>query len=197
MGLFRRSPFVRRWRHRDEGAVMKTEIDAYTGAGLLHGRVSGPDRLADLLETLDALAFERPTLDPIDGGPRESQSRAVVETDDLMLVVCPPETPTPVHASWHPLSLAIGPFQVAGELPTLPGYDPGRSLTRPGGPFVMLGKVTIALRQAPDAGQAEHPFAWINRYAVEAYEADIELGAFFPGATPIKPHATAPIAAPV
>ena len=77
---------------------MLTEIEAYTGAGVLHGRLSGPDRLADLLETLDALALDRPTLEPIDGGPRETQTRAVVETDDLLLVVCPPGTSAPVHA---------------------------------------------------------------------------------------------------
>ena len=74
---------------------------------------------------------------------------------------------------------SIGPFKIAGELPTLPGYDPGRSLTRPGGPFVMLGHVTVGLRDAPDAGQAEHAFAWVNRYAVEAYQADLDLGAWF------------------
>ena len=171
---------------------MITEIEAYTGAGLLHGRLSGKDRLADLLETLDALAFERPSLEPIDGGPRETQSRAVVETDDLLLVVCPPDTPAPIHASWHALGLTIGPFRVAGELPTLPGYDPGRSLTRPGGPFVLLGRVTVGLRGAPEAGEVEHPFAWVNRYAVEAYEADIDLGAFFPGARPISTPSAAP-----
>ena len=164
---------------------MLTEIEAYTGAGLLHGRFTAADRLADLLETLDSFALERPTLDPIDGGPRESQTRAVVETDDLLLVVCPEGTSAPVHASWHPLSLSIGPFHVQGELPTLPGYDPGRSLTRPGGPFVMVGRVTIELRSEPDIGRAEHPFAWVNRYAVETYEADIDLGAFFPGARPV------------
>jgi len=191
MGLFQRGPRVPRWRSRDEDAAMTTEIEAYTGAGLLRGRLAGPDRLADLLETLDSLAFERPSLDPIDGGPRETQSRAVVETDDLLLVVCPAETLTPVHASWHALTLSIGPFSVACELPTLPGYDPGRSLTRPGGPFVMLGRVMVGLRAAPDAGQAEHAFAWVNRYAVEAYEADIDLGAYFPGA-----RSTAPAPAP-
>lgn len=171
---------------------MQTEIEAYTGAGLLHGRLSASDRLADLLETLDALALERPSLDPIDGGPPETQMRAVVETDDLLLVVCPAETPAPIHASWHALSVSIGPYHVAGELPTLPGYDPGRSLTRPGGPFVMLGRVTIELRTAPEFGQAEHAFVWVNRYAVEAYEADIDLGAFFPGARPTTTPSVAP-----
>jgi hypothetical protein len=162
---------------------MTTEIEAYTGAGLLRGRLAGRDRLADVIETLDALAIERPSLLPIDGGPREQQSRAVVETDDLLLIVCPPDTSTPVHATWHVLRLTAGPYQVEAEMPTLPGYDPGRSLARPGGPFVMLGRVSLALRGQPEAGRAEHEFAWVNRYAVEAYEADIDLGAWFPGAS--------------
>ena len=46
----------------------------------------------------------------------------------------------------------------------------------------MLGRVTLVLRGQPEAGQAEHEFAWVNRYAVDAYEADIDLGAWFPGA---------------
>ena len=170
---------------------MTTEIEAYTGAGLLRGRFGGGDRLADVLETLDALALERPTLEPIDGGPRETQNRAVVETDDLLVVVCPPDTPTPVHATWHALRLVVGPFHLSAELPTLPGYDPGRSLTRPGGPFVMLGHVTLSLHGVPNAGQAEHDFAWVNRYAVESYEGDIDLGAWFPGAVLLTPRPSA------
>ena len=43
--------------------------------------------------------------------------------------------PTPVHATWHALRLVVGPFHLTAELPTLPGYDPGRSLTRPGFAF--------------------------------------------------------------
>ena len=161
---------------------MNEPFEAYTGAGVLRGHLPGRDRLADLLETLDALTLERPVLDPIDGGPRETQSRATVETDDLLLVVAPPGTPTPIHATWHRIGVDAGPFRISGELPTLPGYDPGRSLTRPGGPFVLLGRVAIQLRDTPEAGHAEHAVAWINRYAVEAYQADIELGAYFPGA---------------
>ena len=34
------------------------------------------------------------------------------------------------------ISLVVGPYIVAGELPTLPGFDPGRALTRPSGEFV-------------------------------------------------------------
>ena len=159
------------------------------GGGTSAWAPGGLRRVGDLLETLDALSLERPVLDPIDGGPRESQTRAVIETDDLLMVVCPVETATPVHASWHALNLSIGPVQDRGGLPTLPGYDPGRSLTRPGGPFVMLGHVTVGLRDAPDAGQSEHDFAWINRYAVEAYQAELDLDVSFPGADPIAGHA--------
>lgn len=163
---------------------MTIEIEAYTGAGLLRGQLAGRDPLADVLEALDALALESVALDPIDGGLPETQTRAVIETDDLLVVVCPPDIAAPIHAAWHPLAVTCGPYRVTGELPTLPGYDPGRSLARPGGPFVMLGRVQVRLHAAPGAGQAEHAFAWINRYGVEAYEADLDLGAFFPGAIP-------------
>ena len=161
---------------------MASEFEAYTPAGVLRARLPTDERLADLLETMDSLALERAVLQPLDADPAESQARAVIEVDDLLIVVAPPDTSTPIHAAWHELILDAGPYHLVAELPTLPGFDPGRSLTRPGGPFVLLGRVAISLVGSPASGEVEHPFAWINRYAVEAYEADIELGAFFPGA---------------
>ncbi len=161
---------------------MATDFEAYTAAGVLQARLVARDRLGDLLETMDSLAVERAALQPLDGSASESQARAVVEIDDLLLVVAPPDTSTPVHAAWHELVLEVGPYHVVAEMPTLPGFDPGRSLTRPGGPFVLLGRVAVSLVGAPALGEVEHDFAWVNRYAIETYEADIELGAYFPGA---------------
>jgi hypothetical protein len=76
----------------------------------------------------------------------------------------------------------VGPYAVEAELPTLPGFDPGRSLIRPSGEFTLLGRVRVMLSGAEDGPADEHDFAWVNRYAVEEVRADIELGQYFPGA---------------
>ena len=98
-------------------------------------------------------------------------------------------SPAPVHASWHELALAIGPYLVEGLLPTLRGLDPGRALARPGGTFVLLGSARVSLAVDPAAGGVEHPFAWVNRDTVESVEADLDLGVFFPGARSVAGRA--------
>ncbi len=102
--------------------------------------------------------------------------------DDLCVAVAAPDTNIPGHMAWHSLILHTGPWRVLGDMPTMPGFDPGRALARPTGTFVLLRDVRIGL---PDRADAEdgHPFAWINRYVVERVEADLELTLFFPGAT--------------
>ena len=125
------------------------------------------------------------------GGPAEPRARMRLEQDDL-LVICDDTEDLPVHASWHPVELDIGPFHVSGELPTLPGYDPGRALSRPGGPFVLLREVRLDLLGHPEGGSVVRPHAFVNRYAVERFAADIELGFYFPGAHFLTPAGRAP-----
>jgi hypothetical protein len=64
----------------------------------------------------------------------------------------------------------------------MPGFDPGRALARPTGTFVLLRDVRIGLLERPDSGTDSHPQGLVNRYAVDAVEADLMLGFFFPGA---------------
>ena len=68
------------------------------------------------------------------------------------------------------------------ELPTLPGFDPGRALARPSGRFVLLREVTIRLRDDPERVIAIHGRLLVNRYDVEAVSAELMLGFYFPGA---------------
>jgi hypothetical protein len=67
-------------------------------------------------------------------------------------------------------------------MPTLPGYDPGRALTRPSGEFVLLRDVRLARRDDPTRSVPLAHHALINRYGVERVDADIMLGFYFPGA---------------
>jgi hypothetical protein len=78
--------------------------------------------------------------------------------------------------------LDSGPYLVEGELATMPGFDPGRSLTRPSGEWVLLRDIRLSVREHPEAGVSMGDHALINRYGVERIQADLMLGFFFPGA---------------
>jgi len=88
----------------------------------------------------------------------------------------------PVHAQWHDVELDAGPYRLRGEMPTLPGFDPGRALARPTGEFVLLRDARIELIGQPDAGEASCLEILVNRYTVDRVRADLMLGFFFPGA---------------
>ena len=74
---------------------------------------------------------------PASAGSRSTRAEAqpagdlTIAIDDVLVAVADDESAIPVHASWHPIRLEVGPYVMDGELPTLPGYDPGRALTRP------------------------------------------------------------------
>lgn len=159
---------------------MVFRIDAYTPTAHVTGVVARGEPLREVLEQGGELLLERCRVVDVEGC--ESSPTALrLPVDDLILVL-EVETDRPIHANWHSLRLDVGPFQVDGELPTQPGFDPGRALTRPTGDFVVLRDATVQLRDEPDAGAAEYPQLLVNRYAVELAEADIDLGFFFPGA---------------
>lgn len=171
---------------------MAIAFEAYTAAGRLEGRVVADPRLADLLATFNSVVVEAPSFAPIEGSIGASAAYvapgtpwASVEVDDLFVVAAPPETVIPFHAAWHRVTLDIAPYVVEGELPSLPGFDPERALARPRGAFLLLARVRIGLDIG--GGGAAHPlrelpYAWVNRYAVERVESDLDLSRFFPGA---------------
>ncbi len=156
------------------------QIEAYTETGVVTGSLdpatSGPESW--LAGPLD---LERAVGHAFAGGPADRQARLRLDPDDV-LVLCPEAADLPIHASWHSVELTLGPLRVTGELPTIPGFDPGRALSRPGGPQVLLRDVRIALEGYPASGRVERAHAYVNRYAVDRVAADIDLGFFFPGA---------------
>jgi hypothetical protein len=180
---------------------MAIALEAYTAVGRLDGQVVAVPRLPESLETLTSVVVEGPQLTPNPGSVGASASYIApgtpwtsVEVDDLLVVAAPPETVVPYHAAWHRVRLHARPYIIEGELPSLPGFDPGRALARPTGSFVMLARVRIVLArdvpvddeldteaQAPAVALRELAYAWINRYAVERCESDLELSRFFPG----------------
>jgi hypothetical protein len=161
---------------------MSVELQAYTSAGLLRASLPTDERLADLIGTLDSLHAESGVLMPLDGSPPARHGALDFDADDLIVVVAPEDISAPVHAAWNPVVLTASPYIIEAELPMMPGFDPGRALARPSGPFVLVGRVKVGLSDDPSGGRQEHDFCWVNRYAVERVAAQIELVFFFPGA---------------
>jgi hypothetical protein len=88
-----------------------------------------------------------------------------------------------------PSGSKVGPYLVEGEMPTFPGFDPGRALTRPTGDFVLLRDVRVGPRDSPDplaSSDTVGQHALVNRYGVESVACDLMLGFFFPGAAMIQ-----------
>ena len=118
-----------------------------------------------------------------------------IPSDDILIAVADDDAGIPVHAAWHRVQLESGPYMVEGDLATMPGFDPGRALTRPSGEFLLLRDIRLSVRSRPDAGVAQGDHALINRYAVDRIRADLMLGFFFPGAEMVLTGAAAAQAA--
>src|SRR5262245_32838725 len=160
---------------------MAIRVDAYTSWGMASGLLARPGRLRDALETGGELPLERVAWQPIDEKTPQASGSVTIPSDDVLIAVADDDPGVPVHATWHHIQLESGPYDIEGELATMPGFDPGRALTRPTGEFVLLRDVRLRVRARPDAVSVGH-HALINRYGVDRIQADLMLGFFFPGA---------------
>jgi hypothetical protein len=165
-----------------EGTAMSIKIVAYLQEGVLGGVIDSPEHLRDLLESSERLQVTESTWTPLGGGLPTTPGETTIVIDDLALAAGDEELAGPVHAAFHPIRLEAGPYLIRGDLATLPGFDPGRALTRPSGTFVLLSDVKVSLLADANAGTAIHDRALVNRYSVDRVDADIMLGFFFPGA---------------
>ena len=161
---------------------MAIRVDAYTSWGMARGLLARPGRLRDALETDGELPLERVSWQPIDEKTPQATGSVTIPRDDVLIAVADDDAGIPVHATWHHIQLECGPYDVEGELATMPGFDPGRALTRPSGEFVLLRDVRLSVRGQPGAGASVGDHALINRYGVDRIQADLMLGFFFPGA---------------
>jgi hypothetical protein len=161
---------------------MPIRVDAYTNNGMAAGWLMAAAHLREALESGGPLELNRVTWQAIDDLAPSELGSIALEPDDLIVVVGDDESIIPVHAVWHAVRLEAGAYRIDGELPTMPGFDPGRALTRPTGEFVLLRDVRIELIDRPDVGAVSVPHGFVNRYTVERVDADLMLGFFFPGA---------------
>ena len=129
---------------------MAIRVDAYTSGGMASGSLARPGCAARRPRgrrrrcRLDGAAWQG--LD--DAAARPAGSLAI-PSDDVLIAVADDDPGIPVHAAWHHIHLESGPYTVEGELATLPGFDPGRALTRPSGEFLLLRDIRLSVRARP------------------------------------------------
>jgi hypothetical protein len=161
---------------------MPIRVEAYIEGGVATGVLARNGPLRDVLEGASEIAIEGSRWLPLDGSGERAAGRVDLQVDDLLLVVADEPDGVPVHAQWHSIELDAGPYRVHGEMPTMPGFDPGRALARPTGEFVLLRDARIQLIGREEAGEAVSAQVLVNRYTVDRIAADLMLGFFFPGA---------------
>ncbi|HEY3164349.1 MAG TPA: hypothetical protein VGJ71_08320 [Candidatus Limnocylindrales bacterium] len=161
---------------------MPIRVEIYGASGVASGVVAREGHLREILESGVDLLVEGAAWHPLDGSPPRPSPTLRIADDDVMLAVSEEVSDIPVHAQWHDLSLDVGPYRVTGQMPTMPGFDPGRALARPTGEFVLLRDIRIALVGDADGPAVAHPAALVNRYVVDRVASDMLLGFFFPGA---------------
>jgi hypothetical protein len=162
---------------------MAIRVDAYMSGGMASGTLARPGSLRDALEEGGALTLDGTAWQAIDDPAALPAGSMTIPSDDVLVAIGDEDPGIPVHAAWHHIHVESGPYVVEGDLATLPGFDPGRALTRPSGEFLLLRDVRLSYLERPEAGVAVGDHALINRYAVERIRSDLLLGFFFPGAT--------------
>ena len=161
---------------------MPIRVDAYITGGVASGVLARAGHLREILDASPSLDLERVSWQGLgDLAPRPSGDVSIA-IDDVLIAVADDDPTIPVHATWHDIVLEVGPYRVLGEMPTMPGFDPGRALTRPTGEFVLLRDVRVGLIEGSGEPVPIARHALVNRYSVERVAADLMLGFFFPGA---------------
>ena len=161
---------------------MAIRVNAYTTGGIASGILARPGALRDALEDGGSLPLDGAAWQGLDDPAASAAGSMAIPSDDVLVAIGDDEDGIPVHAAWHHIELESGPYTVEGELATMPGFDPGRALTRPSGEFLLLRDIRLSVRERPEAGVATGDHALVNRYAVDRIRADLMLGFFFPGA---------------
>jgi hypothetical protein len=160
---------------------MPVRVELYGAAGVAIGIVARA-RLRDALEGEGDILVEGASWHPLDGSAAQPRRELSISGDDILVAIADDAEDGPVHAQWHDIALDVGPYRVSGQMPTMPGFDPGRALARPTGEFVLIRDVRIALLGDEDGPAIDQRSAFVNRYVVDRVAADLMLGFFFPGA---------------
>ena len=107
---------------------MPIRVEAYTAGGVATGVVARSGPLREALDGAGDLLIERSRWLPLDGSGERPGGDIRLSIDDALLVCADEADGGPVHAQWHTIEIDAGPYRVFGEMPTMPGFDPGRAL---------------------------------------------------------------------
>src|SRR5438876_4483036 len=146
--------------------MMAIRVDVYTSRGMASGVLARSGSLRDTLEADGSLLLDRAAWQAIDDVTARVAGSMTIPNDDILIAVADDDPGVAVHAAWHRVQLETGPYTVEGDLATMPGFDPGRALTRPSGEFVLLRDLRLSVRSNPDAGGSPGGPARATRYAV-------------------------------
>jgi hypothetical protein len=160
---------------------MSIRVDAYMSNGVAGGVLAGSATLRDVLEE-GTLSLDAATWQTLGSPIRETPGTVSLVSDEILVAVGDDDPGLSIHANWHRVHLESGPYVIEGDLATMPGFDPGRALTRPSGGFLELRDVRVTRAGLPGTDGVAADHALVNRYAVERIQADLMLGFFFPGA---------------
>ena len=174
-------PFAQRVGSHERFA-MSIRVDVFVASGSASGVLARVGPLRDVLEAGGDLHLEHTMWCATGETIAHPAGEIAVPVDDVLVAIGDDDPAIPVHASWHAIRLEMGPYIVEGELPTLPGYDPGRALTRPNGEFLVLRDLRLGWLGGTVGVNPIGHVGLINRYAVECVTADLMLGFYFPGA---------------
>ena len=166
---------------------MAVALEAFLADAYLAGTFAGTH--AELHESLAAGSVlelgdvSLLALDQLAEGTPEHSLTGSVDPDEILFAGLPLDPDAPIiHRVYYTVKLALGPYEVVGEMAIVPGFDPGRALTRPASDFVDLQDTEV--RITTPSGGLEHTFEFlvVNRFAVERVECEIDVTFWFPGA---------------
>lgn len=167
---------------------MTVPLEAFLADLYLAGTFEGePAELRSLLDGGAVVRLADITLVPLaelTAGNAERSEVGSVAADEILLAALPPdEVAQSIHKVPYPVELTVGPYEVRGQIALLPGFDPGRALTRPATYFMELSDTVVHIA-AGDGGGLDQPYDLlsVNRFAVEQVSCEIDLRFWFPGA---------------
>ena len=164
------------------------EVEVYTPSGVIAGLMPRVPLSSDEHELTSPLTLRDARWYPLEAGKPAYRGDVQIPPDDTLAFVTD-EQDFPVHMNLYAITLEVGPYRISASIATLPGFDPDRALSRPGGTFVPLRDATIELIDRPDVASAERAHLHVNRYAVESCTCSLILGFYFPGARFATPEA--------
>jgi hypothetical protein len=166
---------------------MSVPLEAFLADLYLAATFEGaPEELRRLLDTGALVRLTDVTLvalADLAAGAAERSAVGSVSADEILLASLPPEPVTlSIHRVPYPLEIWLGPYHVTGVMSILPGFDPGRALTRPASYFLDVTDAEVHIETAGGGLDQPYELLSVNRFAVERAKSEIDVTFWFPGA---------------